>query len=50
MNINGNITHNQQIIADSITDYFLTIVDKVIDNTVNINTKQLNNNVVTHKL
>jgi hypothetical protein len=43
LNINGIITHNLQTIADSFNDYFLTVADKVRNNSRNImQDKQIN--------
>jgi hypothetical protein len=35
LNINGDLTNNEQTIGNSFNDYFITIADKVIDNNGN---------------
>lgn len=44
LNINGNITYNQQLTADSFNDYLLTTAHKITDSSRNTKTGQSNNN------
>jgi hypothetical protein len=44
LNINGKLTDNQQTIANSFNNYFLTIADKIIDNIRNDKVGQSNHN------
>jgi hypothetical protein len=43
ININGNLTNNQQMIVNSFNNYFLTIVNKIIDDNRNDKIGQSNN-------
>ena len=43
LNISGDLTDNWQTTANSFNDYFLTVVDKVIDNNGNDKMGQSNN-------
>jgi len=44
LNMNGNLTKNQQMIADPFNNYFLTIADTIIDNNRKDKIGQSNNN------
>jgi len=43
VNISGNLTNNQQMIARSFNNYFLTVANKSIDNSRNDKIGQSNN-------
>jgi hypothetical protein len=42
--MNGNLTKNQQMIANPFNNYFITIADTIIDNKTNDKIGQSNNN------
>jgi hypothetical protein len=44
LNINGNVTYNQQIMVESFNDCFLTIADKITDSSSSSKTGQPDNN------
>jgi hypothetical protein len=52
LNISGDLTNNQQMIANSGNDYFLRIADKIIDNNENEkwDSQNYNNNSLNYML